>query len=162
MPRSEDEPEEARKYLLRLLRYRPRSRAEALDRLRRRGYSAETIAQTLAWAEEAGLLDDALFAKLWIAERLEHRPCGKILLRRELIERGIPPEIIEEALERAGLNEEELARGLAKERSARYRNLPAEEQRAKLLALLSRRGFPASLCARVLHELTSGSIPLGP
>ncbi len=162
MPRSKDEPGEARRYLLRLLRYRPRSRAEALDRLRRRGYSAETIAQTLAWAEGAGLVDDTLFAKLWIADRLEHRPCGKILLRRELGERGVPLEIIEEALAQAGLDEEELARGLAKERSARYHDLPPEERRARLLALLSRRGFPASLCARVLRELTGGSIPLGP
>jgi regulatory protein len=155
MPGSEDEPEEARRYLLRLLRYRPRSRAEAEARLRRRGYSAQTIARTLSWAEEAGLLDDALFAKLWIADRLEHRPCGALLLRRELQERGVPPEIIEAALAQAGLDEEELVRELAEERFARYRDLPPEERRARLLAFLGRRGFPASLCARVLRELTS-------
>lgn len=161
MPGSEAEPEEtrARRYLLQLLRYRPRSRAEAEDRLRKRGYSAKTIVVTLAWAEEAGLLDDAAFAKLWIADRLAHRPCGASLLRRELRERGIPPEAIEEALAQAGLDEEGLARELAEERSARYRDLPPEERQEKLLAFLSRRGFPAPLCARVIRELTVWSTP---
>lgn len=158
MPRGDEaEPEEsqARKYLLRLLRYRPRSRAEAEARLRRRGYSTKAIADTLTWAEEAGLLNDAAFAKLWVADRLERRPCGASLLRRELRERGVSPEAIEEALAQAGLDEEELARALVEERSARYRALPPEERRARLLAFLSRRGFPAPLCARVLRELRS-------
>ncbi|MFQ6033771.1 MAG: regulatory protein RecX, partial [Candidatus Bipolaricaulia bacterium] len=101
--------DEAKQYLLRLLRYRPRSRAEAESRLRKRGYSDELIREILTWAEDMGMIDDEAFAKLWIADRLERRPRGRALLRRELREKGVSPGLIERALDRAGMDEEALA-----------------------------------------------------
>jgi len=153
MPRSDDEFSKAKRYLLRLLRYRPRSRAEAEARLKRRGYLNETIQEVLAWAGDMGMIDDQAFAKLWIADRLERRPCGRALLRRELRGKGIPPEIIAGALEQVKLDEEALARSLAAERLKRYRDLSPEEQGRRTLALLARRGFPPELSRRVLQEL---------
>ena len=151
MPRSESD--EAKDYLLRLLRYRPRSRFEAESRLRRRGYSNEVIQEVLTWAEGSGLIDDEAFARLWVADRLERRPCGRALLRRELREKGVSPEIIEGALEGAELDEETLVRSLAAERLKRYRDGSWEERGRKTLAFLSRRGFPPSLSRKVLREL---------
>ncbi|MFQ6117201.1 MAG: regulatory protein RecX [Candidatus Bipolaricaulia bacterium] len=145
--------DEAKQYLLRLLRYRPRSRAEAESRLRKRGYSDELIREILTWAEDMGMIDDEAFAKLWIADRLERRPRGRALLRRELREKGVSPGLIERALDRAGMDEEALARSLAAERLERYRKLSPEERRRRTLALLARRGFPFELSRRVLREL---------
>lgn len=148
-----DELDRAKRYLLRLLRYRPRSRTEAESRLRQRGYSDELIEKILTWAGDMGMIDDQAFARLWIADRLERRPCGISLLRHELREKGVSPDIIERALEQAELDEEALVRSLAKERLERYRDLSPEEQERKTIAFLSRRGFSPALSRRVLREL---------
>jgi regulatory protein len=152
MPRS-DELDGARRYLLRLLRYRPRSRAEAESRLRQRGYPDEVIKEILVWAESSGLIDDEAFAKLWITNRLQHRPSGIALLRHELRRKGIALELIERVLRGARVDEEALVRELAVERLERYRGLSPEEQRRRTLAFLTRRGFPPGLSRKVLQEL---------
>lgn len=148
-----DELDRAKRYLLRLLRYRPRSHTEAETRLRRRDYPDEIIKEVLTWAQDVGMIDDQVFARLWIADRLERRPCGTSLLRHELREKGVSPDIIERALEQAELDEEALVRSLAKERLERYRDLSPEEQERKTIAFLSRRGFSPALSRRVLREL---------
>ena len=157
--RKRSEPDEAKAYLLRLLRYRPRSRAEAAARLRERGYPLEAISITLSWAEEAGLLDDRAFARLWAAERLAHRPCGTALLRRELREKGVASELIEQTLAELDPDEEGLARALARERWARYQTLTLteEERRQKVFAFLRRRGFPPDLSLKAVRELMVGA-----
>jgi regulatory protein len=153
MPRSEGQLEEAKHQLIRLLRYRPRSSLEARTHLRERGYSSRTIQEVLAWAQEAGLLDDRAFARLWVADRMERRPSGRVLLERELREKGISAEIIEEALAEAGLDEEALARELSVERAERYRHLSEEECRARVFAFLRRRGFSSRISSKVVQEL---------
>ena len=61
----------------------------------------------------AGLLDDVRFAKAWVAGRLAVRPSGAVRLRRELQQKGVLRDIVEEAL-RAGLSEaDERAQALA-------------------------------------------------
>ena len=156
MPRSESELEGAKRCLIRLLRYRPRSSFEVERHLRQRGYSSRSIEEVLAWAEQAGLLDDQAFARLWIADRLARRPTGRALLERELREKGISAQIIEEALARAELDEEALARQLANERWARYRHLSEEECRVRVFNFLRRRGFSSRTSSKVVEELTAG------
>jgi len=158
MPRSDDEFSKAKRYLLRLLRYRPRSRFEAEARLKRRGYPNETIHEVLAWAGDMGMIDDQAFARLWIADRQEHRPCGIFFLRHELREKGVSPDIIEGALEWAELDEEVLIRKLAAERLKLYRDRPPQERERKTFALLARRGFPPELSRRVLRELMAADL----
>ncbi|MCR4404463.1 MAG: RecX family transcriptional regulator [Candidatus Acetothermia bacterium] len=153
MPRSEDELEQAKRQLIRLLRYRPRSLLEARAHLRQRGHSNRTIDAVLAWAEESALVDDQAFARLWVADRLARRPSGKALLERELREKGVSAEIIERVLAEAGLEEEALARELAAERAERYRHLSEEERRARVFAFLRRRGFSSRVATKVVEEL---------
>lgn len=153
MPRGDDELDKAKRYLLRLLRYRPRSRFEASSRLRRRGYADEVIQGVLVWAEDTGLIDDQAFARLWIADRLERRPCGVLMLRRELREKGVSPDVIEGALNQAGVDEEALARRLARGRLKLHHDRPPQEQERRTFTFLRRRGFPPELSRRVLREL---------
>ena len=136
-----------------LLRYRPRSRHEAASRLRERGFPAEVVEKTLAWAEENGLLDDRAFAKLWIADRLSRKPRGRELLKRELRAKGLAEEIIAEALAELEVDELALARRVLNEHLAHYRRRPPEVRRRLLLALLRRRGFAPEVAYRVVREL---------
>jgi len=143
----------AQRYLQLLLRYRPRSRHETAIRLRERGFSTRIIEKTLAWAEAAGLLDDRVFAKLWVADRLSFKPQGRWLLERELRAKGIAEEIIKRTLNEAQIDELALARRLIKERWERYRDRLPGERRQLLLALLRRRGFSPAVAYRALREL---------
>lgn len=59
------EKERALDKALRALAGRARSEGEILEKLRRAGFAEETIAQTMAQLDRAGLLDDEAFAGAW-------------------------------------------------------------------------------------------------
>ena len=105
---------------LRLLSYRPRSRDEVRQRLARR-VTTEAVNQALARLTERGYLDDAAFARFWRENREAHRPRGALLIKQELLQRGVAREVAEAAIEgmddggnayRAGLDRLRVMRGL--------------------------------------------------
>jgi regulatory protein len=140
---------------VRLLLIRLRSRREIADRLGRKGYPADVVAATIARLENDGLLDDMRFAKAWVAGRLAVRPSGAVRVRRELQQKGIPRDIIEEVL-RAGLSEADErahAVALAQARLRRYRNEPRDVAVRRLAGVLQRRGFSSNAIAVALREV---------
>lgn len=145
----------ARRDLERLLRYRPRSRREAEQRLTQKGYRPETLAQVLTEAQERGWLNDEAFAKLWITDRLLTRPKSARALRLELLAKGISAEIIAGALADAGLDEGALVRELAEQRWAQYAGLEPLAREHKLAAFLMRRGFAPTLIRATLRRLAA-------
>ena len=88
---------------LRFLRERPRSTLEIDRRLRRDDLPADAIASVLEDLTRQGHLNDADFARAWITSRVDMRPKGMFLIRRELSEKGIDEAVIDAALERAHL-----------------------------------------------------------
>jgi len=150
------EEERARAYLLKLFRYRPRSRYEALVRLRQQGFSEVTVKSVLEEAVRAGILDDARFAQLWIADRLARRPRSRRLLERELKELGVAPEEIQKALGHIELDEEALAKQLIAERASKMHSLDEKVRQRRLISFLRRRGFSERIIRRALRELEGG------
>jgi regulatory protein len=145
---------------VRLLLIRLRSRREIADRLGRKGYPPDIVAATIARLESDGLLDDMRFAKAWVAGRLAVRPSGAARLRRELQQKGVPREIIEEVL-RADLSdadERAQAVGLAQARARRYRNEPRDVAFRRLAGVLRRRGFSSNAIAAALREVFGRSL----
>jgi len=145
--------EEARclRAALRLLKYRPRSRKELEERLRRRGFSPEAIAQTVLRLAEEGVIDDREFARLWVESRRALNPRSRRLLEVELRGKGIAPEDAAAAVE--GLDDEETAYRLGVKRA---RSLAAADYatfRRRLGSYLYRRGFSWSLIARTVDRL---------
>ena len=69
----------------------------------------------------------------------------------ELFQKGIPNEIIEQALE--GIDEEALAFELARSRSDKYRQLDQADYKKKMTGLLARRGFPYPITRHVVDTL---------
>ncbi len=141
--------------LLRLLRYRPRSCAEARARLARLGFSSSEIDAAIAQGEAAGLLDDRLFAKLWVEDRLAHHPISRRALIRELEDKGIAAETISQVMDDLYPPEDEarIALDLARTRMARYRNLDRTTRMRRTLNFLLRRGFGLSLAREVVREV---------
>ena len=87
----------AREYALLLLKFRPRSRRELYERLNRKGYSAEEIEKVLNWLEESGFIDEMEMAIDYVRAGVE-RGWSRIRIIKGLRERGIPSDIVEEAL----------------------------------------------------------------
>lgn len=141
--------------LVRLLRYRPRSVAEARSRLRAQGFSVEAVEETLRRAEAAGLLDDALFARLWVEDRLLYHPLSRRAVKRELAEKGIAPETSEQVMEDLypPEKEKEIALKLAQTRLDRYQSLDPTRRTRRAVAFLTRRGFNPPLASRVVQSV---------
>lgn len=124
---------------VRFLASRPRSRRELARRLGRDEIDEATLERVLARLEELGYVDDRAFAEWWVANRAAHRPRGRLALRSELAEKGVPRDIVEEALE--GQDDADAALRLAMERRERYRGLDRAGFDRRLGGYLRRRGF---------------------
>ena len=117
------------------------------------GFDQDTIEETIQKGEAAGLLDDRLFAKLWVEDRLLYHPLSRRAVTQELAEKGIAPEIANEILgERyPPEKEKEIALKLAQTRLARYENLDRDRRIQRTIAFITRRGFNISLATRVVR-----------
>ncbi len=93
--------EAAYRTVLRALERRPLARADLGRRLLRRGLAAEAVENALARAERAGLLDDAAFARHYVATRTE-RGRGPARLARDLLALGVARPIVDAAITEHG------------------------------------------------------------
>ncbi len=87
--RALDEQAKAVNAAMNLLARRPRSEREVRDRLKRKGYPAETIEAAVAKLEGWRYLDDEAFARYWVENREANRPRGRRLLEQELRLKGV-------------------------------------------------------------------------
>ena len=138
-----------------LLRYRPRSIAEARQRMVEQGYAPDAIEETIASAIATDQLDDAAFTKLWIRDRMWHHPLSRDAIARELRSKGVDSTLIASTLESEypAVREIELARGLADARLARLRRVDPQKRRQRTMAFMSRRGFSRSIVYQVMRDL---------
>ena len=83
---------------LRFLSHRSRSEAEVRRRLGRE-FPESVVETTLAHLKDRGLLDDAAFAQSWRESRERNRPRSRMVLQRELYQRGVSRTVANEALE---------------------------------------------------------------
>ena len=129
--------------------------AEARRRLRGLGFGEETVEKVLHQAKKAGLLDDTLFARLWVEDRILHHPISRRAVERELAEKGIAPETVEQMLQALypPKKEKQLALQLAQARYDRYQGLTQVQRTRRTIAYLTRRGFPLEMAKRIVRAL---------
>ena len=134
---------------LRLLSYRPRSEAEIRARLSRR-FDREIIERVLLQLKAKQMVDDAAFAQFWRENRESFSPRSKRLLKLELRQKGIDPEVVDEVVE--GIDDEDSAYRAA-QRRGRTLERDYENFRRKLGAFLGRRGFSYGVINRTIERL---------
>jgi len=136
---------------MRLLRYRPRSIAEARKRLLSLGFVEQEIDKAISTAEAAGLLDDNAFARVWVQDRLLHHPLSRRAIKQELEEKGIDRETVAAAIDNLYPAEEEkkIALDLAQGRLTRYATLDRPKRVQRTVSFLIRRGFNPRLAGQV-------------
>ena len=149
--------EKARTYALRLLSNRAYTKKEICDKLAERGYEQGAIEQTISMLNRLNLIDDVLFARQFVEQRLRLRPSGRIALVRDLVHRGVPAEIIDRVLDDvlADVDIEDVALDLLMGRAKRYRGLSREKALGRMYGFLGRRGFETSVARDVVQKVWS-------
>ena len=123
--------------------------------MKAKGFAEAQIEETIVQASAAGMLDDRLFAKLWVDSRVMHHPLSRNAVVRELRDKGISGELIDAAM-RAGYpaeREPELAIQLARARWDRLHGVETRKRRDRVMAYLVRRGFSVGTARDVVRKL---------
>lgn len=159
-PAHDDPVEAARQICLRLLTAAPRTRAQLADALRRRHIPDEAAGRVLSRFAEAGLIDDAAFARAWVESRHHGRGLGRRALAAELRRRGVDTQEVQAAVAALSPDEElATARRLAAQRAAGSRGRPQPARIRQLVGMLARKGYPAGLAYQVVREVLAEEGP---
>jgi regulatory protein len=150
--------EEQRAYLraVRYLSRRPHAEQEIREKLYRNGFAETAVDQTLDRLREAGLVDDAAFARAWVENRNTFRPRSARALRLELRRKGVVRAAIDGALE--GFEDEQAALLAAEKGMRRYAHLEQDKARQRLMAYLTRRGFGYAVVKAVMEQVVLESV----
>lgn len=152
-PAPQDPEARARQICLQQLTLAPKTRAQLEDALRKRGIPGEVADAVLDRFTEAGLIDDAAFARAWVESRHYGKGLAGRALSAELRRRGVDDEEIREAVAAlAPDTEAETARRLVQHKLAGIRGQPVQVRTRKLAGMLARKGYPAGLAFRVIRE----------
>lgn len=131
-----------------LLSYRPRSKKEIEDYLRRKKWNQEIIDAVVGDMAAADLINDARFARDWVEHRQALSPRSNRKLWSELMEKGIDRDIIDEVLA-DGVDPVETIIRIIEGKDLR-RRYPEEQ---KLVAYLGGQGFGYSDIKSALERI---------
>lgn len=157
-----DEYSKARAVVLRKLTGSPKSRQQLDQALREKDFDPETVVAVLDRMEEVELIDDAGFAHSWVRSRHELKGLGAAALRRELQEKGVAEDYIEDALQQLSIEDENAAARELIDSKLRTVTVPAgetaEERKERdkltrrLVAMLGRRGHAPGTAFQLVKE----------
>lgn len=146
----------ARDIVLRQLTHSPKSRLQLRQKLIEREIPEDVADSVLDRFEEVKLIDDAEFAQMWVRSRSHYKSLARGALKRELAEKGIDPELAQQALEQVDdATERQQAIDLVRKKLRGSMDLSERSERDKYtrrwVAMLARKGFNPS----VAFEVTS-------
>lgn len=141
---------------IRLLSRTEKSEAALAKSLVTKGFGPEAIESTIAKLREYGYVDDARFAAAFV--RSNSSRLGNAQLLRKLAERGVGAEAAAAAVSSfADADQLELAVRIASRKFESSAGLPRQTQERRVMSLLLRRGFSASIASQALRRLKEGN-----
>jgi len=148
-----DPESRARDVCLRLLTAAPRTRAQLASAMRRRGVPDAAAEAVLSRFTDAGLIDDAAFARAWVESRHYSRGLSRQALAAELRQRGVADGEVRDALGELDPDQEAAtARQLVSRKLVATRGQPAQVRTRRLAGMLARKGYPAAMVFRLVRE----------
>ena len=148
-----DPVDTARQICLNQLEYAPRTRAELAATLRKKGVEDDVAEQVLSRFAEVGMIDDALFAQMWVTSRHRGKGLAGRALSQELRRKGVADETAAEAV--AAIDREQelaTARQLVDRKLRSTAGLSTDARVRRLAGMLARKGYPAGTAFRVVRE----------
>lgn len=156
--KSDEQKEDAYKTALGMLERKARTTSELSKALKRKGYTPEVVAGCLERLQTRRMLDDSAYAKRFTEQRAVGQRKGRMLIRQELLQRGVGREDVEEAIgELDGQVEEESALHIARKRWPNIKG-NERERKQKLMAVLLRRGFPSGVVRSAVQQVAATSL----
>jgi len=144
---------------LNLLSFRARSARELERRLLQKGVTAERAARVIAKLRDAGLIDDADFARQ-LARSKVSAGASRRRLHQELFKRGVSRDVADEAvdevLEEENVDEVAVAERVARKRLPMLKGADAPTRRRRLYAFLARRGHDTETIREVMDRVLDG------
>jgi len=155
--RQDELKEEAYRSALFMLERKARTTAELVQALKRKGYSAEISAACADRLKARRMLDDSAYAKRFTEQRAAGQRKGRMLIRQELLQRGVNRKDVERAIDELdGDVERESALALARKRWPSTKG-DVRERKMKLIGMLLRRGFPSGIAKEAARQAAEES-----
>lgn len=152
----------ARQIVYDRLAVQARSRADLEQALAKKQVSAEVATAILDKFEDAGLIDDAEFARSWVQSRQRTKGLSSRVLAMELRRKGVDDELVSDALDELDPELEiEAAHRLVQTKLRSMSKLDEATKLRRLTGLLARKGYSSQLAFDVVrHELGAEAEPL--
>ncbi|HYN56985.1 MAG TPA: regulatory protein RecX [Motilibacterales bacterium] len=139
---------------MRRLEVAPRTRAQLATTLRERNVPDDVARRVLDRFEEVGLIDDRVFALMWVESRQRARNLSGRALRSELRTKGVPEDLINEAVRSVSAEDElRAAREVAERKARSVVGLPRATQVRRISGALARKGYGSAMSAQVVREV---------
>lgn len=144
----------AKDVILYALSMSPKTRKQLADKLKEKEIPDEAANDALNRMTEVGLIDDVQFAKSWVYSRHTYKGLSAMAIKRELKQKGVEEEIINDALENLGHDEEwERALELVKRKAHSTRNVPHDSRVRRLVGMLARKGYNGNIAFNAVKEV---------
>lgn len=139
---------------LRFLTPKARTVREVELKLDEGSYSEGEIMQTVDRLKEAGVLDDAKYARDFIESRLNTKPVSRFRLEEQLRKHFVPEDVIDEALCSVGDDTEYLnAAAVARKFARQFDYIEDEEEKnMRIYARLRTRGYDHDTIMRAIRD----------
>lgn len=158
--RSEEILQQALERAYNYLSYRPRSRTEVRNYLRRKETPPAIIDAALARLDHLNLVNDRDFASFWVESREHFSPRGARALKNELRMKGVDREVLDELIDNEKDEERAMLAGRKKALSlVRIPDIDFATFRSRLGSFLQRRGFSYDISARTIRTLWRELMP---
>ena len=111
---------------------------------------AKTVLDRLA---ELGYVDDLAYAQMFIRSKTNTKHLARRAMSYELAKRGVPKDLIEEALLDITTEDEwEMARELVAKKLRTMKDLGQDVITRRLMGTLARKGYPGAIAGAVIRE----------
>ncbi len=147
-------PEKARAYAFLLLKFRLRSEAELLTRLKLKGFSEAIAKETVDFLKDKEFIDDRIFARGWVTSRLK-KPFGIRRIKQELLVKGLDKQVIDDSLSQVKIDysESQVVSQLAQQRFSKLAGIEPQKAKARVYGYLLRRGFSPDVVSETIKQL---------
>jgi len=148
-----EEKKKAKDRALRFLSYRDRSEKEIRTKLKDVGYDDKIVEWVISELKRLRFIDDRRFALNYAQSQMLIRPKGEYVLKRELKQKGIDEELIDQTIEAIYQEKDQLAFALelAQRRKKHYKIDDEMKVRKRVSDFLLRRGFGWDIVSEVME-----------
>ena len=144
---------DAKSQAIRHLSYRMLSESQLFSKLQTKGYNENIIWDVINELKSIGYLNDMMYAKKFVYERMKLKPKSKRMLKIELAGKGVPDDIITQVIDEMDFDEDMIIEGLIKRRFGKY-NIQDPKIKKKIYYFLLHRGFSIGNIRGVLKRIT--------